>query len=187
LAAGTLDISMQLQRRLPNASIISVDPSRQMLRQGREKLSRLSTANQPALVVANGEALSLASGSFDGAVIAFGIRNFTNRAQSLSELYRVLKTGARLVILELGTSTVPFMATMTGFYVNNVIPRIGGLLSGPAAYRYLPRSMARFPLPEAFAAEGVSAGFKVVKVRSFMFAVCNLFIFEKTAGGDGSV
>jgi demethylmenaquinone methyltransferase/2-methoxy-6-polyprenyl-1,4-benzoquinol methylase len=90
--------------------------------------------------------LSFADASFDAVTIAFGLRNFSNWQDGLRELHRVLKKGGKLVILEFSTPVVPGFQTNFQFYFTQILPRIGGAVSGSrGAYEYLPDSVSRFP------------------------------------------
>jgi len=179
LAAGTLDVSVDILRRFSRSSVVAVDPSRRMLLAGRHKLTDPARRGDIAVLTGTAECLPLADSSVDAAIIAFGVRNFSNRAFALAELRRVLRPSGRLVILELTLPRDGFLATSARLYVHRVVPFIGGLISRRGAYAYLPRSMATFPCASAFVAELTSAGFAVERVTRFMAGVCHLFVCRR--------
>jgi demethylmenaquinone methyltransferase/2-methoxy-6-polyprenyl-1,4-benzoquinol methylase len=114
-------------------------------------------------VEADGMNLSFADGSFDAVTIAFGLRNFSNWADGLRELHRVLKPGGRLAVLEFSSPVVPGFRQLFNFYFSHVLPRIGGAVSGSrGAYEYLPDSVSRFPDQKGLAAMMEDIGFSDV-------------------------
>ena len=91
------------------------------------------------------EELPFPDASFDGATIAFGIRNAVDRPRGLSEMRRVVKPGGRVVVLELGEPEGGPLQGIARWHIRSVVPFVGGLLSGSREYRYLQSSIASFP------------------------------------------
>lgn len=176
LAAGTLDISIAAANRYPGIQVIAADPSKGMLRMGKQKLS---SSTLVSIMASTGEHLPLQPNSVHAAIIAFGIRNFADRHAALRQLSTVLVSGGRLVILELSTPKGSILAPMARFYVQRMIPLFGAILSSHSEYAYLPESMKRFPAPNTFATELTQAGFTVPHVERFMSGACHLYICEK--------
>ena len=138
-----------------------------MLGLARKKLAgraRPEPAAAPiTLVNAPAEALPFRDGSFDAVTIAFGIRNVPDFRAGLMEMLRVLRPGGRACILEFSTPPSKFWWTVYNYYFFNILPRIGGLITGrEAAYRYLTDSVARFPDAKEFKAAMEEAGFSAV-------------------------
>ena len=105
------------------------------------------------------------AGLFDGALVAFGIRNVGDPSKAMREVLRVLRPGGRFVVLEFSTPG-GLLGAAYRFYSRSVLPRLGGLVSGDAsAYAYLPASVAKFPAPEAFASLMREAGFVDVRIE----------------------
>jgi demethylmenaquinone methyltransferase/2-methoxy-6-polyprenyl-1,4-benzoquinol methylase len=169
LCAGTLDVSAMLASTSGFAgSVVAADFAEPMLRAGVAKIGQRSVAP----VAADALKLPLESGSLAGAIVAFGIRNVADLDAGLREVHRVLEPGARFVILEFSTPRSPLINTGYQLYFNHVLPAIGGFVSGHrTAYRYLPRSVANFPIAEELARRMRSAGFADVSWRSLTFGI----------------
>ena len=126
------------------------------------------------------ESLPFRSGAFDGVMVAFGVRNFTDRAAGLQSMWRVLKPGGRLVVLELSVPRYPLVRALYRFYAVYVMPWIGGLISGDAdAYRYLQRSVAAFPERERFRSLMEGAGFADTGWRDLSLGVATVYWGDK--------
>lgn len=160
---GTGDLALEaLKGKEKPALVIGVDAALEMMRIGRKKTD--DSAGRPGRTIrfvgGCAESLPLRSGVFDGVMVAFGVRNFTDRAAGLRCMWRVLKPGGRLVVLELSLPRYPLVRALYRLYAVHVMPRIGGLISGDAdAYRYLQRSVAAFPDREGFRSLMEGAGF----------------------------
>ncbi len=178
LATGTGDLAMQIARQHRDATVVGVDPSVGMLEIGTEKARRAGLAERVQLQEGDAQALPFANDRFDGCSIAFGIRNVPVRAVALSEMARVTKPGGRVVILELSDPKVGVLSPLARFHIHQVIPRIGGMLSGSSEYRYLEQSIAAFPPPEEFADLMQSCGLRVLELLPLTFGACTLFVAE---------
>jgi demethylmenaquinone methyltransferase/2-methoxy-6-polyprenyl-1,4-benzoquinol methylase len=143
VACGTGDLSIEL-RGGARARVIGTDFCRPMLAIADKK----SAALDLAIPYIEGDALNLpfADSKFDALTIAFGLRNLASFKDGLVELRRVLKPGGKLVVLEFSSPVIPGFRGLFRFYFTNVLPRIGGVVSGSrGAYEYLPDSVSRFP------------------------------------------
>ena len=150
-----------------------------MLRRGAGKLARSGLGGRAALAAGDAERLPLASGIFDAAMVAFGIRNVGEPLLALREVQRVLRPHGRLAVLEFGTPSGP-LAPLYRFYFATLLPLIGGLVSGERqAYAYLPASVSRFPDPKAFAALMERAGFRDVRWQRLSGGIAYLHLGEK--------
>ena len=162
VACGTGDLSLELKHDA-KAKVIGTDFCRPMLSIAAEKSKEVSIP----YVEADAMSLPFPSGNFDAVTIAFGLRNLPNVDNGLSELFRILKPGGRLVVLEFSSPIVPGFRQLFNFYFGNVLPRIGGLVSGSrAAYTYLPASVKKFPDQKALAAKFKEAGFDQVEYEN---------------------
>jgi demethylmenaquinone methyltransferase/2-methoxy-6-polyprenyl-1,4-benzoquinol methylase len=154
LCAGTLDLAAALAGEPGfGGRIVGADFVLPMLQRGRDKAAAVLPLNADALD------LPFSAASFDGATVGFGVRNLADLDQGLRESARVLKPGARLVILEFTTPTWPPMKAMYLSYFRHVLPLIGRLVSKhTTAYTYLPESVLNFPSPAALAERMRTAG-----------------------------
>jgi demethylmenaquinone methyltransferase/2-methoxy-6-polyprenyl-1,4-benzoquinol methylase len=158
LCAGTLDLSAELaNRRDFTGRVVATDFVTAMLRLGRGKAARVAPATADALT------LPFADAAFDGAMVGFGVRNLMDLDAGLREAARVLKPGARFVVLEFTTPHwQPFRAIYLA-YLQQVLPRIGRMVSKHrTAYQWLPASVLPFPEPPALAQRLAQAGFQAV-------------------------
>ena len=175
LCTGTADLLIDALGRDGARRGVGIDLSSEMLVRGGRKLARRGMAGRSGLACGDGECLPLASAAFDGALVSFGIRNVGRPEQALLELHRVLRPGGRLVILEF-SMPAGLLGAIYRFYFGKVLPRIGGMVSGdPAAYAYLPASVARFPTPASFAALLTSAGFEKVSVQPLTAGIAYIY------------
>ena len=140
VACGTGDLSIELKQG-SDARIVGSDFCRPMLEIAKHKAG-------PAIRFIEGDAMSLpfADETFDAVTIAFGLRNLPNFEDGLAELHRVLKPAGQIVVLEFSSPVVPGFRGVFNFYFRQVLPRLGGLVSGSrGAYEYLPDSVSKFP------------------------------------------
>jgi demethylmenaquinone methyltransferase/2-methoxy-6-polyprenyl-1,4-benzoquinol methylase len=123
-----------------------------------------------------GDALRLPvrDGALDGVTCGFALRNFVALPPFLAELGRAVRPGGRISLLEVATPPNPVLRWGHSIYFGKVVPLIGGLLSDPAAYRYLPRSVAYLPEPDALLAQIADAGFVDVKRRMLSVGIAQL-------------
>ena len=155
--AGTLDLAVELAgRRGFDGRVVGSDFTHPMLERGRHKLEHLPV--EPAC--ADALALPFEDGLFDGATVGFGVRNLADLDAGLRETARVLKPGARFVILEFTTPGWQPFRGLYLFYFLKVLPAVGRLVSKHgSAYTYLPESVMQFPEPAALARKMEQAGF----------------------------
>jgi demethylmenaquinone methyltransferase / 2-methoxy-6-polyprenyl-1,4-benzoquinol methylase len=178
VCAGTLDLSLELARRPGfEGRVVGADFALPMLQQGGADKVR-GAAVSPAC--ADALRLPFADRTFDGATVGFGVRNLADLDAGLRELVRVLRPGARLVVLEFA---VPGWQPFRGgylFYFRHVLPWIGRLISRHGeAYSYLPASVLEFPEPEGLAGRMEAAGFGGVRWRTATGGIVALHEGEK--------
>lgn len=173
LATGTGDLLLE---ELISGAVKSVgaDLSLGMLRLARPKFER--EGHKDARVCqGDAERLPFGDARFDGASIAFGIRNVLDRAQGVREMRRVVKPGRRVVVLEFHETT-GVIGIVFRLYFNHILPRIGALVSSRAAYSYLPKSVANFETPEGFGQLMRDAGLKEVMSQPLTFGIAWLHL-----------
>jgi len=157
VATGTGDLAVELARRVgPSGQVIGSDFSEEMLTLARRK----AAAGPGALSFEWGNALELpyADGEFAAATVGFGARNFSDLAQGVREMTRVVAPGGRVVILEITTPQRPPLSTFFGLWFDHVVPLLGRFAGDSQAYDYLPSSVKRFPHPVELAATMERAG-----------------------------
>jgi demethylmenaquinone methyltransferase/2-methoxy-6-polyprenyl-1,4-benzoquinol methylase len=177
-ATGTADLAIRAAEAFDEAEVVGVDLAEEMLRRGRHKVRRRGLGGRVEL--ARGDATALSSveeGAFDGALVAFGVRNYEDLGAGLRELRRVLSPGAALVVLEFSRPRAAGVRRLYDLYARHVLPRIGRVVSGDAeAYRYLPASAEAFPDGPAFLRRLRAAGFRSARWRPlFPFGVASLY------------
>lgn len=130
-----------------------------------------------------GDALQLPFGRavLDGAVSGFALRNVADLSSLFAELARAVRPGGRISLLDVAEPERPVLRTGHAWYFGHVVPRLGGLLSDPAAYRYLPRSMAYLPAPAAMVESLRRAGFYAVERRLLSGGITQLLTATRVA------
>ena len=181
VACGTGDSTIAIAKAVaPGSRVLGSDISEGMMRYVMDKAAKAGVAERVAVETADAEDMPYADGSYDRVTCAFGVRNFEHKEQTLAEMYRVLRSGGRVVILELSVPENRLLRWVYSLYFKHILPKIGGALSGDkAAYAYLPASVFRFPSPLVFSRMMADAGFTRVRRRSLTFGLCRMFVGEK--------
>lgn len=156
--AGTYDLSLELARRSGfQGRVVASDFAQPMLVVGQKKLVGAPVAP----VCGDTLRLPFPDDTFHGATVGFGVRNLADLERGFREFHRVLKPGARLVVLEFTVPPNPLMRGLYMVYFNHVLPLVGRIVSGhPWAYTYLPESVKEFPGPKELAGLMEAAGFR---------------------------
>jgi demethylmenaquinone methyltransferase/2-methoxy-6-polyprenyl-1,4-benzoquinol methylase len=173
LACGTGDMMLTLRDLAPESTIIGGDFSLQMLKMGQKKV------NDP-LVAADATLLPFESESFDKITMAFGFRNVTDKPKALREIFRVLKPGGKMCILEFSQPRSKIFSKLYWFYFKTILPRVGALVSkSQDAYTYLPQSVENFPREEEYRKMIAEAGFVDLTLTWYDLGICNAAIAQK--------
>src|SRR3954471_20870701 len=162
VACGTGDLAIELARRVgTGGEVIGTDFSEQMLERARDKAAA-GVVGRGDIAWEWGNALELpyASGRFDAATVGFGARNFSDLERGLAEMARVVRPGGRVVVLEITTPTKPPLSTFFSIWFDRIVPLMGRF---DEAYTYLPKSVKRFPGPEALGGVLARAGLEDVR------------------------
>jgi demethylmenaquinone methyltransferase/2-methoxy-6-polyprenyl-1,4-benzoquinol methylase len=175
--AGTMRLGRGILRRWPRAQVVALDFSPVMLERGKKRIQ--GTTVTP--LCGDAELLPFRSGTFDCAIVGFGVRNLADPKRGIRELFRVLKEGGRAVILEFGRPTLPVFKELYQWYLSRFIPWAGGLMSGQKeVYQYLHDSIMAFSEEHDVMAAMKQAGFSEVQQRKLTGGIANLYIGEKT-------
>jgi demethylmenaquinone methyltransferase/2-methoxy-6-polyprenyl-1,4-benzoquinol methylase len=175
VAGGTGDIAFRFLRRAPGATAVVLDMTAAMLEEGRHRAEAQSLSERIDWVVGDAMALPFLDASFDVYTISFGIRNVTRVEDALSEAFRVLRPGGRLMVLEFSRVPNDILRKAYDLYSFNVIPPMGRAVTGDRdSYQYLVESIRRFPDQETFAGMIRTAGFDQVRWRNLTMGVAAL-------------
>lgn len=177
VCAGTLDVGATLVATHGfTGVVVGADFAEPMLRAGAGK----APPTRLAPVTADALQLPLPDASMDGAIVAFGIRNVADLDAGLREVRRVLRPGARFVILEFTTPRSRVIRAGYHLYFHRVLPFIGGVISGHrTAYAYLPKSVANFPEEGALARRMSDAGYHDVGFETLTFGIAAVHVGTK--------
>ncbi|MDO8963769.1 MAG: bifunctional demethylmenaquinone methyltransferase/2-methoxy-6-polyprenyl-1,4-benzoquinol methylase UbiE [Coriobacteriia bacterium] len=180
LAAGTGDLTIAMARQAGPASILSTDFVPEMLAVGEHKGAAYKGPTRLAFQVEDAQALTLPEATFDVVTVAFGVRNFPDRAANFREVLRVLVPGGRYVILEFSRPPFAPWRALYHFYLRTMIPLIGGLVAGDRdSFVYLNDSIRQFPAQEPLAAELRDAGFSNVTWRDMTGGIVAVHVAVK--------
>ena len=175
VAGGTGDVSFRFLERAGQANAVVLDMTESMLVEGRKRAEATSRDECLDWVVGDAMALPFEDNSFEVYTISFGIRNVTRIPDALSEAYRVLRPGGRLMVLEFSQLPNAMMQKAYDLYSFNVIPKMGKIVAGDSeSYQYLVESIRQFPDQETFAAMIRDAGFENVNYRNMTMGVAAL-------------
>ncbi len=179
VATGTGDLAIELAK-MPVKKIIGIDIAEDMLKIGRKKITKKGWENVIVLEAGDSENIRYEDNYFDAITVAFGVRNYENLEKGLGEMYRVLKPGRKVAILEFSKPASFPMKNIYQFYFNHILPTVGRLVSkDKSAYTYLPQSVARFPENKAFMEVLLRVGFKKPEQTRLTFGIATLYVAEK--------
>lgn len=182
IATGTGDIALATLRLEP-MEIVGVDIAEVMLISARQKAARKFPGAPLVFVRGSAERLPFETDSFDAAIVAFGVRNFSNLDAGLRSIGRVLKPQAPLVILEFGQPETKPVRALYRFYSRLMLPRIGRVLSGVTGpYDYLPDSIQAFPHGPEFLTRLEECGFEDTLAEPLTFGIVSLYTGYATEG-----
>lgn len=180
LCAGTLPLSLELTRQAPKRQVFAVDFCEDMLRAGKKNMPQDGRRQRIFPVCGDGEQIPAQDNSFWGITVAFGVRNLARTQQGLNEMHRVLKPGGKLLILEFSRPQNPVVKPLYNFYLNRVLPKVAGMVSGDKeAYEYLASSIAQFYEQKELLAMISNAGFSEAYHRPLTFGIVTVYVGVK--------
>jgi len=179
IATGTGDLAIAANKLQPQ-KIIGIDISEGMLEIGKKKITALQLNDVITLQKGDSENLEFADNSFDAITCAYGVRNFENLTAGLKEMYRVLKPGGKVAILEFSHPKKFPVKQIYEFYFRYILPTLGKMVSKHStAYSYLPESVKAFPEGRRFVEILNECGFKDANARALTFGITTLYNAEK--------
>ena len=180
VATGTADMPIMLMKLLSPDKVIGIDISQGMLERGRQKIEKTGMKSRISLQSGDGENIHFNDNAFFAATVAFGVRNFQNLEKGLSEIYRVLKPGGKLVILEFSKPSNDIFLPFYKIYLRIIAPRIGKMVSGSLdAYKYLNDSVNAFPEGKAFIEILARTGFRDTYFKKLSLGICTIYCGSK--------
>ncbi|MBD3821408.1 MAG: bifunctional demethylmenaquinone methyltransferase/2-methoxy-6-polyprenyl-1,4-benzoquinol methylase UbiE [Thiotrichales bacterium] len=161
LAGGTGDLTKAFAKRVgKTGKVVLADINENMVRVGRDRLTNEGIIGNVEYAITNAEALTFPDNTFDLVTMAFGLRNVTHKDKALAEIYRVLKPGGQMMVLEFSKVTQPMMAKAYDFYSFNILPKMGKWIAkDEASYQYLAESIRMHPDQETLKQMMLDAGF----------------------------
>ena len=164
------------------ASVVGIDISEKMLEIGQKKVDSLKYEERMKISFSKSSAESIVFNDnvFDAVLVAFGVRNFSDREKGLKEILRVLKPKGTLVILELSEPQNVIVRWFYNLYFKHIMPTIGKRVSGNAyAYRYLQQTVEKFPMPKEFMPLLAGCGYKELKHKALSCGLCRIYQAKK--------
>jgi demethylmenaquinone methyltransferase/2-methoxy-6-polyprenyl-1,4-benzoquinol methylase len=186
VATGTADLAIAAIGAGAR-EVVGVDIAGRMLDLGRRKVLERGLASRITLTEGAAERLEFPDGSFDAAIVAFGVRNFERLDAGLGEMFRVLRPGGRIVVLEFSKPDRAPFRQVYFLYFRRILPLIGRLVSGHNdAYTYLPDTVMRFPEGEGFMAHLRTAGFDGVSQERLTFGIASIYTGIRPPTGEAA-
>ena len=180
IATGTADMALMAYKQIHPKKITGIDISEGMMQYGRIKIAEKGLEDTIQLTLGDSTEIPFEDAQFDGAMVAFGVRNFANLEKGLKEINRVLQPGSRLVVLEFSQPSSFWFKPIYTLYMKWITPTVGKLFSGnKEAYAYLNESVIAFPEGKAFLSVLEKAGFKNVQQEKLTLGICSIYIGDK--------
>lgn len=176
VATGTGDFAFEAIKILKPRQVIGVDISQGMLDVAQRKIDERKLDAIYSVKIGDSEKLLFDNDVFDAITVAYGVRNYQNLEKGLSDMYRVLKPGGKIVVLEFSKPQQFPIKQGYNFYFQHILPFFGKIFSKDArAYTYLPESVAAFPDGKAFTQLMDKIGFKTTKHISLTFGISSIY------------
>lgn len=183
VATGTGDMAINAARLLKPKKITGIDISEKMLEIGRKKVDTQGLANTIELLKGDGETINFDENTFDGVMVAFGVRNFENLQLGLKEILRVMKPGAKLVVLEFSKPKAGFIKRLYHWYMGKLAPGIAKFFKqNKKAYQYLNESSMAFPDRQQFIEILKGVGYSDTFFKPLSLGICCIYCGRKPHG-----
>lgn len=176
VATGTADMAIRASKMLQPTKVTGIDISAKMLEIGRQKVTKEGLNGKIELLQGDSETINFPDHSFDAVMVAFGVRNFEHLEKGMSEILRVMKPGARLIVLEFSKPRIPGVRTLYNFYMGVVAPQIAKIFNqNKRAYQYLNESAKAFPDRKEFIAVLNKVGFTETSFKPLTLGICCIY------------
>jgi len=180
VAIGTADLTIEMLRCGMTQRVTGIDLSTKMMDIGEEKCAKWKLSEQVEFVYGNAQEMPFEDNAFDGVTCAFGCRNFSDLNAGLKEMYRVLKPGGQVTILEFSYPSNRLVRALYDIYFTRVLPFIGRIVSrDKTAYAYLNKSVKSFCWGEAFVQHLHDTGFVNEHFESLTFGIATIYVANK--------
>ena len=180
VATGTGDVALMTYKKLHPEKIYGIDISEGMLELGRKKIKQKGLENKIELQQGDSENIIFDNNFFDGITVAFGVRNFENLEKGLSEMFRVLKPGGKLVVLEFSKPKQKNFKFLYQFYLSKLAPGlVQAFASDKKAYQYLNNSVFAFPEGQKFLNIMHGVGFTQTYLQPLSLGICTIYCGTK--------
>ena len=183
VAIGTADLTIEMVKRGKANRVTGLDLSDKMMEIGKSKVERLKWKGEKGkveFVHGNAQAMPFGDNTFDGVTCAYGCRNFQNLDEGLREMYRVLKPGGQVTILEFSYPKNPVVRFFYDLYFTHILPFVGRIISrDKTAYTYLNKSVKNFCWGEDFVQHLLEAGFKEGTFKPLTLGITTIYIAHK--------
>ena len=186
VAIGTADLTIEMLRKGKAQQVTGLDLSKEMMTIGKQKVEKLPITNHPSpitpvqFVYGNAQHMPFEDASFDGVTCAYGCRNFQNLDEGLQEMYRVLKQGGQVTILEFSYPKNRLVRFVYDLYFSHILPWVGRLVSrDKTAYSYLNKSVKSFCWGEEFVQHLRDAGFQNASFQPLTFGITTIYTATK--------
>ncbi len=177
VATGTADLALLAEKILQPDSIVGIDISTQMLSVGKQKIEQANKSTRIRLESGDAEAIKHPDESFDLVMVAYGIRNFQDLTAGLHEMFRVLRPGGKLLILEFSRPQNPVWRALYQFYMKRFAPTLAGWLGqDKKAYAYLDESARLFPERTALLSMLESVGYTEGEYKTYTGGICSRYL-----------
>jgi demethylmenaquinone methyltransferase/2-methoxy-6-polyprenyl-1,4-benzoquinol methylase len=180
VATGTGDMAILAAKLLKPQKITGIDISQKMLEIGRQKLIKEGLENKIELLSGDSETIKFSDNSFDGVMVAFGVRNFEHLEKGLSEILRVMKPGSQLVVLEFSKPKIAIVRSFYNLYMGVLAPQMAKWFhQNKEAYQYLNESAKAFPDRQAFVDILKKTGYSDTSFKPLSLGICCIYVGRK--------
>lgn len=180
IATGTGDMAIMAARMLKPSKIVGIDISEGMLEFGRQKVEKQGLNSIIELQKGDGETINFPANTFDAGMVAFGVRNFEHLEQGMRDINRVLKPGAKLVVLEFSKPKIPGLRNLYNLYMGVIAPQIAKWFrQNKQAYQYLNKSAKAFPDRQKFIEVLNKTGYTDTSFKPLSLGICCIYSGRK--------